>query len=221
MRNVDETMMETIENDRTTKQLHVTLCSLRMDMCNRPGWGFQLASLLQKPWCFKNWRRLPGVESSNIQWSISPYTNAKKGYCGGWHWLWFLFRSSFILSFVWIETGKKQWMLISTSSSCLPTLWGSIPRRGGHWCSTRPGGQKPAWQWWEQAAREVVQSFFLQVFYSGLVIGTSIYLKSWSHMTQVTIAYRPWRHTCRPYTKCQWCHLQGAIFSLSWHWSGN
>ena len=153
MRNVDETMMETIENERTTKQLHVTFCSLRMDTCNRPGWGFQLASLLQKPWCFKNWRRLPGVESSNIQWSISPYTNAKKGYCGGWHWLWFLFRSSFILSFVWQNRNlKKQWMLISTSSSCLPTLWGSIPRRGGHWCSTQPGGQKPAWQWWEQAA---------------------------------------------------------------------
>lgn len=78
MRNVDETMMETIENERTTKQLHVSFCSLRMDTCNRPGWGFQLASLLQKPWCFKNWRRLPGVESSNIQWSISSYTNAKK-----------------------------------------------------------------------------------------------------------------------------------------------
>ncbi len=95
IRNVDE------------KQLHVTFCSLRMDMCNRPGCRFQLASPLQKPWCFKNWRKLPGVES--VATSSDPFHHTpmqQKGYCGGWHWLWFLFLSSLILWFVGIETWK-------------------------------------------------------------------------------------------------------------------
>ena len=66
-------------------------------------------------------------------------------------------------------------MLIRTSCSCLPTLWGSIPRRGGHWCSTQPGGQKPTWQWWEQAAHEVVQCFAGVLFRIAYwhIIGTS------------------------------------------------